>query len=105
MEGLLGRALVDQVEEALSKPPYSLVFNLAGGWPTDGASVLIGRQVMKRWPPDKVTAFILVCGCLALIASGKDSEVKSILGIAAVYLFGTALAERRAARKKEKEVE
>lgn len=58
---------------------------------------------MKRWPPDKVTAFILVCGCLALIASGKNTEVKSILGMAAVYLFGTALAERRAAKNQHKE--
>ncbi len=52
-----------------------------------------------KWTPDKLTALILVCSCVALIASGIDSEVKSILTIAAGYLFGTAVGERRAAHK------
>lgn len=54
---------------------------------------------MKRWPPDKVTALVLICCCVGLIASGIDSEVKSILAMASVYLFATGLAERRATHK------
>jgi len=46
-----------------------------------------------QWTPDKVTALILVVGCLALIFTGRDSEVKSILTVAAGWLFGTGYAE------------
>lgn len=52
-----------------------------------------------RWTPDKLTALILVCSCVVLIATGIDSEVKSILTIAAGYLFGAGIQERRAAHK------
>jgi len=52
-----------------------------------------------KWTVDKLTALILVCSCVGLIATGINSEVKSILTIAAGYLFGTAIAERRAAHK------
>jgi len=51
------------------------------------------------WTPDKVTALILVVGCIALIAAGIDSEVKSILTISAGYLFGTGYTEMKAKRK------
>lgn len=47
------------------------------------------------WTPDKITALILIVGCLALIFTGKDSEVKSILTVAAGWLFGSAYAERK----------
>jgi len=50
-----------------------------------------------RWTPDKLTALILVCSCVVLIALHIDSEVKSILTVAAGYLFGTGIQERRAA--------
>ncbi|GAI14829.1 unnamed protein product [marine sediment metagenome] len=60
---------------------------------------------MKRWGPDKITALILICGCLALIASGKDSEVKSILTVASGYLFGTSLMERREAKRNQQKEE
>lgn len=50
-----------------------------------------------RWTPDKITALILVCSCIALIATGIDAEVKAILTMAAGYLFGSGIAERRAA--------
>ena len=50
-----------------------------------------------KWTPDKLTALILVCSCIVLIALHIDGEVKAILGMAAVYLFGTSMAERRAA--------
>lgn len=37
---------------------------------------------------DEATALIIVIGCICLIALGIDSEVKSILTIAAGYAFG-----------------
>lgn len=48
-----------------------------------------------KWTPDKITAMILVCGCLALLFTGINGEVKSILGIAAGWLFGGAFMDRR----------
>jgi hypothetical protein len=52
-----------------------------------------------RWTPDKLTALILICSCVVLIALHVDSEVKSILTVAAGYLFGTGIAEARANRR------
>lgn len=49
------------------------------------------------WTPDKITAIIIVVGCLALIFCGINTEVKSILAIAAGWVFGGAY---RAARDK-----
>jgi len=54
---------------------------------------------MLRWSPDKITAMILVVGCIFLIGFGIDSEVKSILTMAGVWLFGTSYTDYR--RKKE----
>ena len=48
-----------------------------------------------KWSPDKITALILIVGCLTLIFTGKDSEVKSILTIAAGWLFGSTYTERK----------
>lgn len=50
---------------------------------------------MKKWSPDKITALVLIIGCFALMFTGIDGEVKSILTIAAGYLFGTSIAERK----------
>lgn len=50
-----------------------------------------------KWTPDKIIAAILVIGCLLLVALRIDGEVKSILAMAAAWLFGTAYAEHRAA--------
>jgi len=50
---------------------------------------------MKKWTPDKVTAVILIVGCLGLLFTGIDGEVKSILTIAAGYLFGVGIAEKQ----------
>lgn len=47
-----------------------------------------------RWTPDKITAMILVVGCFALLFTGINGEVKSILAIAAGWLFGGAFMER-----------
>ena len=44
---------------------------------------------------DEVLAVIIVIGCVCLIAIGIDSEVKSILGIAAVWVFGKRAARFR----------
>ena len=43
-----------------------------------------------KWTPDKITAMVLIIGCLALIFSGIDGEVKSILTLSAGWLFGGA---------------
>lgn len=48
-----------------------------------------------KWTPDKITALVLLVGCLALVFTGIDGEVKAILTIAAGWLFGSAYAERR----------
>ena len=48
-----------------------------------------------KWTPDKITALILIVGSLLLIFTGKDSEVKSILTIAAGWLFGSTYSERK----------
>lgn len=53
-----------------------------------------------KWTPDKVTAIILVVGCLVLIFTGRNSEVKSILTISAGWLFGTGYAEIKKGGKK-----
>ena len=48
-----------------------------------------------KWTPDKITALILVVGCLGLRFTGIDSEVMSILTIAAGWLFGSAYIEKK----------
>ena len=53
-----------------------------------------------NWSPDKITALILIVGCLVLIFTGKDSEVKSILTVAAGWLFGASYMEVRKGGKK-----
>lgn len=49
-----------------------------------------------KWTPDQVIATVLVVGCLLLIAFGIDSEVKSILTVAAGWIFGSQYQERKA---------
>lgn len=46
------------------------------------------------WTPDAILALILVCGCLALLFTGINGEVKSILALAAAWLFGRAYNAR-----------
>jgi len=50
---------------------------------------------MKLWSPDKITAMVLVIGCLTLIFTGRNTEVKSILTVAAGWLFGSAYMEKK----------
>lgn len=47
-----------------------------------------------KWSPDKITALVLLVGCLALLFTGIDGEVKSILTLSAGYFFGVSYAER-----------
>ena len=47
-----------------------------------------------KWTADKVTALVLLIGCLALCFTGIDGEVKSILTLAAGWLFGSSYTER-----------
>ncbi len=58
-----------------------------------------------KWTVDKLTALILICSCIALIATGINTEVKSILAMAAAYLFGTSLVERREIKRNQQKEE
>jgi len=48
-----------------------------------------------KWTPDLVIALVLVVGCLALIFTGIDGEVKGILIMAAGWAFGSQYQTRR----------
>jgi uncharacterized membrane protein required for colicin V production len=48
-----------------------------------------------KWTPDLIIALILVVGCLALIFTGIDHEVKSILTMAAGWCFGSVYIQRK----------
>ena len=54
-----------------------------------------------KWTPDKITALILIIGCLALVFTRIDGEVKSILTVAAGWLFGSSYAEIRKGGEKK----
>jgi len=47
------------------------------------------------WTPDKITALVLIVGCLALRFTGIDTEVMSILAMAAAWLFGSSYSDYR----------
>jgi len=44
---------------------------------------------------DMIIALVLVVGCLGLLFTGIDSEVKSILTVAAGWAFGSVYSKRR----------
>jgi len=48
-----------------------------------------------RWTPDLIIALVIIVGCFALIAFSIDSEVKSILTVAAGWAFGSQYQVRR----------
>ena len=48
-----------------------------------------------KWTPDLIIALMLVVGCFALLATGIDGEVKSILTIAAGWCFGSQYQARK----------
>lgn len=47
-----------------------------------------------KWTPDICIAAIIVIGCLALLFCGINGEVKSILGVASGWVFGSAFKAR-----------
>lgn len=47
-----------------------------------------------KWTPDIIIALALIVGCLALIFTGIDGEVKSILTMAAGWCFGNLYIQR-----------
>lgn len=44
---------------------------------------------------DQLIALIIVCGCLGLLFAGINSEIKSILAVAAGWLFGGVYMNKR----------
>jgi hypothetical protein len=53
-----------------------------------------------KWTPELIIAIILILGCLGLILSGIDGEVKSILTLAAGWTFGNQYGATRKRSKK-----
>jgi len=47
-----------------------------------------------KWTPDLIIALVLIVGCMALIFTGIDGEVKSILTLAAGWAFGSQFQAR-----------
>ena len=48
-----------------------------------------------KWTPDFIIATILVVGCLGLLYTGIDGEVKAILLMAAGWCFGSQYQARK----------
>lgn len=48
-----------------------------------------------KWTPDTLASMVLIVGCLALLFFHIDGEVKSILAMAAGWLFGGQYQVRR----------
>ena len=48
-----------------------------------------------KWTPDLVIALVLVVGCLLLIIFKIDGEVKSILTMAAGWVFGSQFIRKK----------
>lgn len=48
-----------------------------------------------KWTPDTIIAIVLVVGCIVLLALRIDSEVKSILAMAAGWCFGAQYQARK----------
>jgi len=48
-----------------------------------------------KWTPDLIIALVLIVGCLGLVFTGIDGEVKSILTLAAGWTFGSQFVEKR----------
>ena len=48
-----------------------------------------------KWTPDLIIAMVLIVGCLGLVFTGIDGEVKSILTLAGGWAFGSQYQARR----------
>lgn len=44
-------------------------------------------EFISKWTPENTIALVIVLGCLALLFTGIDGEVKGILGVAAGWVF------------------
>ncbi len=53
-----------------------------------------------KWAPDLIIAMVLIVGCLALVFTGIDGEVKSILTLSAGWAFGSQFQARREVRRR-----
>ena len=51
-----------------------------------------------KWTPDLIIALVLVVGCLGLVVTGIDGEVKSILTLSAGWAFGSQYVARKQGR-------
>jgi len=51
-----------------------------------------------KWTPDLIIALVLIVGCLALIFTGINGEVKSILTVAAGWAFGSQYKSKKDAK-------
>ena len=47
-----------------------------------------------KWTADIIIALVLIVGCFALLFTGIDGEVKSILILAAGWCFGSVYIQR-----------
>ena len=48
-----------------------------------------------KWTPDLIIALVIIVACFSLIAFGIDSEVKSVLTMAAGWAFGSQYVARK----------
>ena len=48
-----------------------------------------------KWTPDLLIALIIVVGCFILLVFKIDGEVKSILTVAAGWVFGSQFIKKR----------
>ena len=55
-----------------------------------------------NWTPDKIIAALVVVGCFILIGLKINSEVKSILAMAAAWLFGTSFVDYKKSKDQTK---
>jgi len=51
-----------------------------------------------RWTADLIVALVLIVGCLGLVFTGIDGEVKSILTLAAGWAFGSQYQVKKVAK-------
>lgn len=49
---------------------------------------------LKCWSPENLIALVIVLGCIGLLASGLDGEVKGILAVAAGWVFKSAAVKK-----------
>lgn len=51
-----------------------------------------------KWTPDLIIALVLIVGCLVLVFTGIDGEVKSILTLSAGWVFGSQFVALKQSR-------